>query len=68
MTDEQVMAECDKYKDRKAVAVFRSEDATVIVGMLYPIENVDIGKHVNPYEKIDRMDGLPSRDDGWPEG
>ena len=68
MTDEQVISETSKYIDRKAVAVFRSENATVIVAMLYPIADVDTGKRMNPYDRIGSKDGLPSKDDGWPEG
>jgi len=67
MTDEQVMAEILKHKDRVAVAVFRSEHATVIVSQLFLVD-VTTGKPMNPYDRIGSKDGLPSKDDGWPEG
>jgi hypothetical protein len=64
MTDEQVMRECEKYTDRVAVAVFRSEHATVIVSQLFLVD-VTTGKPMNPYKE----GFIPDvSSDGWPEG
>lgn len=50
MTDEQVLEECKVHTDRVAVAVFRSEHATVIVSQLFPID-VTTGRPISPYKK-----------------
>ena len=63
MSDEQIMSEIEKYTDRVAVAVFRSEHATVIVSQLFLVD-VTTGLPINPYKEgvIPNVgsDGLPN--------
>lgn len=67
LTDEQVLSEIEKYTDRVAVAVYRSETATVIVAQLLPMDDLQTGKRKSlkdfyPKEPVESTDG------GWPEG
>ena len=50
LTDEQVLRECRKYTDRVAVAVYRSEHATVIISQLFRID-ATTGRPINPYKE-----------------
>ena len=64
MTDEQIMSEVSKYTDRAAVAVYRSEHATVIVSQLFLVD-VTTGYPINPYKE----GFIPDvGSDGMPEG
>jgi len=61
LSDRRVISEMNKHRDRATVAIYRSDNATVIVSQLYPI--VD-GEHKNPYPK----GPIIRSDDDWPEG
>ncbi len=43
LSDRRVILEMNKHKDRATVAIYRSENATVIVSQLYPITNLEDG-------------------------
>jgi len=67
MTDEQVLKEIEKYTDRVAVAVYRSEGATVIVAQLLPIDDLKTGKRKSLKDFYPKGP-VKNTDDGWPEG
>ena len=72
MDDEQLLKEIRKYTDRVAVAVYRSEGATVLVSQLLPIADGDTGRRLTLKEYYPQGVKVSKEEevivDDWPEG
>jgi hypothetical protein len=67
LTDDKVIEEIVKETDRSAIAVYRSEYATVIVSQMVPLQGI-FQKDNRDLKDFYPREPVVSTDDGWPEG